>query len=93
VPARRSVVDCASLKIREIERRISSYEKKYGMPFSSYRRQFDCDSALPWESGDIIDWESLVGNSAAGEQLQPITGCGYYVTHAWQDGCRGHHRK
>jgi len=56
----RSVIDYASLTMREIERRISSYEKKYGMPFSSYRRQFDCDSALPWESGDLIDWESLV---------------------------------
>ncbi len=55
-----SVIDYASLGLREIDRRIRAYEKKYGMQFSSYNRQFDCDSALPWESGDLMDWESLM---------------------------------
>jgi len=56
----RSIIDYASLRKRELDERIRAYEKKYGMPFSTYHKQFDCDRALPWESGDLIDWESLV---------------------------------
>ena len=61
----RSVIDYASLSEKEIGRRIKSYEEKYGMPYARYNRRFDCDSALPWEAGDLIDWESLVQEKKA----------------------------
>lgn len=55
----RSEVEYSSLPLRDIRRRIKSYEKKYGMPLSRYFRHFSCDEALPWEVADIMDWESL----------------------------------
>lgn len=49
-----------SLSIEEIEKRIAAYEKKYGMTYARYNKQFSCDDALPWEMGDLMDWENLV---------------------------------
>lgn len=56
----RRIIDYASLTDREIGQQIKSYEKKYRTSYARYSRQFDCDSALPWEPGDLIDWECLV---------------------------------
>lgn len=53
-------VQYSSLPLRQIERRIRSYEKRYGMPFARYNSRFSCDEALPWEVADIMDWENLV---------------------------------
>ena len=56
----RTEVVYSSLSAREIAKRIRSYEKKYGMALSRYSKQFSCDEALPWETSDLMDWESLV---------------------------------
>ena len=48
------MIDYASLSEKEIARRIRSYEEKYGMPYARDNRQFDCDSVLSWEAGDLI---------------------------------------
>jgi hypothetical protein len=61
----RVVTDYSSLSLREIDKRIKVYQKKYGMPFTRYNRQFSCDEALPWETPDIMDWENLVEERAA----------------------------
>jgi len=49
-----------ALTSHDIDCRIKSYEQKYGMPLSRYRKQFSCDDALPWEGIDLMDWEVLV---------------------------------
>ena len=56
----RIVTEYGTLPIRELEKRIVSYEKKYGTTYTRYSRQFDCDSALPWEASDLMDWQNLV---------------------------------
>lgn len=56
----RTEVQYSSLPLRQIERRIKSYEKKYGMPFARYNSRFSCDEALPWQVADVMDWESLI---------------------------------
>ena len=53
-------VTFSNLTMRQIDQRIKSYEQKYGMPFSRYKRQFSCDDALPWEVSDYMDWENLL---------------------------------
>lgn len=57
----RVVTDYGKLSLRELEKRISAYEKKYGMPYARFNRQFSCDEALPWETADVMDWENLIG--------------------------------
>lgn len=49
-----------SLSAEEIDKRIAGYEKKYGMTYARYNRRFSCDDALPWEMGDLMDWENLM---------------------------------
>ena len=56
----RIVTEYGTLPVRELEKRIVSYEKKYGTTYARYNRQFDCDSALPWETSDLMDWQNLV---------------------------------
>lgn len=55
----RKIIDYAMLTDKDIDRKIRRYEKKYGMPYARCNKEFDCDSALPWESGDLIEWECL----------------------------------
>ena len=56
----RIVTEYGKLPVRELDKRISSYEKKYGTTYARYHRRFDSDSALPWETSDLMDWENLV---------------------------------
>ena len=56
----RSEVTYSTLTPRQLDQRIKSYEQKYGMPFSRYRKQFSCDDARPWEVSDYMDWENLL---------------------------------
>ena len=56
----RSDVTYSTLTLRQLDQRIKSYEQKYGMRFSRYKRQFSCDDALPWEVSDYMDWENLL---------------------------------
>ena len=54
------ITEYPSLTSAELDERIRAYERKYGMPYSRYNRQFDCATALPWATGDLMDWENLV---------------------------------
>jgi hypothetical protein len=56
----RVVTEYGKLPVPELERRIVFYEKKYGTTYARYGRQFDGDSALPWETSDLMDWQNLV---------------------------------
>ena len=56
----RIVTEYGTLPVRELGKRIVSYEKKYGSTYARYSRQFDCDNALPWETSDLMDWQNLV---------------------------------
>ena len=60
----RSEVTYSLLTSRELDERIKSYEEKYSMPFSRYRRQFSCDEALPGEMSDFMDWQNLIEEKA-----------------------------
>ena len=60
----RIVTDYSSLTLADINKRIKSYERTYGMTYQKYNRQFDCDHGLPWEMSDIMDWENLVQEKA-----------------------------
>jgi hypothetical protein len=43
----RSEVTYSTLTPRQLDQRIKSYEQKYGMPFSRYRKQFSSDKVAP----------------------------------------------
>jgi hypothetical protein len=55
----RTEIDYGSLSLPEINKRIRSYERKYGMTFSKYNSGFSCDDARPDEMTDVMDWELL----------------------------------
>lgn len=61
-------INYSLLTLREIQKRIRVYEKKYGAPFAKYNKQFSCHDALPWEMTDIMDWEYLVQEKNAKER-------------------------
>ena len=58
-------VTYSELTLQQVDRQILSYEKKYGMPFSRFRKQFSCDDALPGEVSDFMEWDNLVQEKAA----------------------------
>src|SRR5207237_3144883 len=60
----RCITEYPNLSLKELDGRIRSYERKYGMSFPRYNRQFSCDDALPWETSDLMDWENLVREKA-----------------------------
>jgi len=52
-------IDYSSLSLKEIQKRIKSYEKKYGS-FAKFLKSYDCESSSPEEYLTLIDWECLV---------------------------------
>ena len=52
-------VDYASLSVKEIQKRIKGYEKKFGS-FAKFFRSYDCESSLPDDYVILIDWECLL---------------------------------
>ena len=52
-------VDYSSLSLKEIEKRIKSFEKKYGS-YSKFLRNCNCESSAPEEYLTLIDWECLL---------------------------------
>lgn len=52
-------VDYSSLSSKEIEKKIKSYEKKYGS-FPKFLRSYDCESGSPEDYLTLIDWECLL---------------------------------
>ena len=52
-------IDYSSLSHKEIEKRIKSYEKRYGK-FSKFLRAYDCESSPPEDYPTLVDWECLL---------------------------------
>lgn len=52
-------VDYSALSLKEIQKRLKSYEKKYG-GFSKFLKSYDCESSPPEEYLILIDWECLL---------------------------------
>lgn len=52
-------VDYSALSLKEIQKRLKSYEKKYGS-FSKFLKSYDCESSPPEEYLILIDWECLL---------------------------------
>lgn len=52
-------VDYSALSLKEIQKRLKSYEKKYGS-FSKFLKSYDCESSPPEEYLTLIDWECLL---------------------------------
>jgi len=52
-------VDYSSLTVKEIQKRIKGYEKKFGS-FAKFLRGCDCESSPPDDYLTLIDWECLL---------------------------------
>jgi hypothetical protein len=52
-------VDYSLLSVKEIQKRIKSYEKKFGS-FGKFFRSYDCESSAPEDYLTLIDWECLL---------------------------------
>lgn len=52
-------VDYSALSLKEIQKRLKSYEKKYGS-FAKFLKSYDCESSPPEEYLTLIDWECLL---------------------------------
>lgn len=52
-------VDYASLSLKEIQKRIKSYEKRHGS-FAKFLRSYDCESNPSEDYLTLIDWECLL---------------------------------
>ncbi len=52
-------VDYSSFSLKEIQKRIKTYEKRYGS-FSKFLRGYDCESSPPEDYLALIDWECLL---------------------------------
>ena len=52
-------VDYSILTVKEIQRRIKDYEKKFSS-FAKFLRGYDCESSSPDDYLTLIDWECLL---------------------------------
>ncbi len=68
-------VDYSALSVKEIQKRIKGYEKKYGS-FAKFLKSYDCESSLPEEYLTLIDWECLLNEikSRKGARLSLVKG-------------------
>jgi hypothetical protein len=68
-------VDYSSLPLKEIEKRIKTYEKKHGS-FAKFFRGYDCESSSPEDYLILVDWECLLNEmkSRKGTRLSLIKG-------------------
>lgn len=68
-------VDYSSLPLKEIEKRIKTYEKKHGS-FARFFRGYDCESSSPEDYLILVDWECLLNEmkSRKGTRLSLIKG-------------------
>jgi hypothetical protein len=68
-------VDYSSLSIKEIQKRIKVYEKRYGS-YSRFLKGYDCESSPPEEYLTLADWECLVDElkSRRGRTLSLVKG-------------------
>ncbi len=66
-------VDYSSLSLKEIHKRIKSYETKFGS-FGKFFRSYDCESSAPDDYVVLIDWECLLSElkSRKGPRLRLV---------------------
>jgi hypothetical protein len=55
-------VDYSALPLKEIQRRIKGYEKKYAT-YGKFLRAYDCESSPPKDYLTLIEWECLLNES------------------------------
>ena len=68
-------VDYSALSLKEIQKRIRSYEKRYGS-FARFFKSYDCESSPPEEYLTLIDWECLLNETKGrkGARLSLVKG-------------------
>ena len=68
-------VDYSSLSSKEIEKKIKSYDKKYGS-LPKFLRGYDCESGSPEDYLTLIDWECLLNEqkNRKGARLSLVRG-------------------
>jgi len=68
-------VDYSSLSLKEVQKRIKVYEKKYGS-YSRFLKSYDCESSPPEDYLILVDWECLVDElkSRKGRMLSLVKG-------------------
>ena len=68
-------VDYSALPLKEIQKRIKGYEKKYGS-FARFFKSYDCESSPPEDYLTLIDWECLLNEmkSRKGTGLSLVKG-------------------
>ena len=68
-------IDYSALTSREIDRRLSAYQKRHGS-FRKFLYRYDCESSPPEDSVILIDWESLLAERKERKQGtgKPIAG-------------------
>ncbi len=52
-------VDYSALSLKEIQKKIKQYEKKFGN-FAKFMRLYDCESSPAEDYLTLIDWECLL---------------------------------
>jgi hypothetical protein len=52
-------VDYSALTLKEIQKKIKQYEKRFGS-FAKFMRQYDCESSPAEDYLTLIDWECLL---------------------------------
>lgn len=55
-------VDYSSLTLKEIHRKLKSYEKRHGS-YARFLRTYDCESSPAEDYLTLIDWECLLNES------------------------------
>lgn len=66
-------VDYSTLSSKEIEKKIKSYEKKFGS-FSKFLRSYDCESGSTEDYLILIDWECLLNEQKSKTRLSLVKG-------------------
>lgn len=68
-------VDYSSLTLKEIQKRIKTYEKRHGS-YSRFLKSYDCESSPPEDYLTLIDWECLSdeAKSRKGRTLSLVKG-------------------
>jgi hypothetical protein len=68
-------VDYSTLSLKELQKKIRGYEKKYGS-YARFLRSYDCESSPPEDYLTLIDWECLLSEtkSRKGTRLSLIKG-------------------
>ena len=68
-------VDYSSLSLKEIQKRIKGYEKRYGS-YSKFLKSYDCESSPPEDYLTLTDWECLLDEvkSRKGRTLSLVKG-------------------